>query len=149
MSTHHSLCLSVLEKKNQACRNTTDLLHCNLKPKYRTMNSFYKYYSGELTAPCLTLFIGGNHEASNHLKELYFGGWVAPNIYYLGASGVVQFAGLRIAGVSGIYDNRNHRQGESVCVCVCVCVLIRHSQCSIVNSDIEKVFQLVIILKHS
>jgi lariat debranching enzyme len=35
------------------------------------MNTFYKYYSGEKTAPILTIFIGGNHEASNHLLELY------------------------------------------------------------------------------
>jgi hypothetical protein len=32
--------------------------------------SFYKYYSGEKKAPVLTIFIGGNHEASNHLWEL-------------------------------------------------------------------------------
>ena len=32
----------------------------------------------------LTIFVGGNHEASNHLQELPYGGWVAPNIYYLG-----------------------------------------------------------------
>ena len=34
------------------------------------MNDFYKYYSGELIAPYLTIFIGGNHEASNYLREL-------------------------------------------------------------------------------
>ena len=51
------------------------------------MQDFYKYYSGEKTAPVLTIFIGGNHEASNHLRELYYGGWVAPKIYYLGSSG--------------------------------------------------------------
>ena len=39
-------------------------------PKYREMGTFYKYYSGEKKAPILTLFIGGNHEASNHLWEL-------------------------------------------------------------------------------
>jgi lariat debranching enzyme len=54
-------------------------------------------------APVLTLFIGGNHEATNHLHELYYGGWAAPNIYFLGYSGVVTFRGLRIAGVSGIF----------------------------------------------
>ena len=32
--------------------------------------TFYKYYSGEKTAPVLTIFIGGNHEASNYLWEL-------------------------------------------------------------------------------
>jgi lariat debranching enzyme len=39
-------------------------------PKYRHIQTFYKYYSGEKTAPMLTIFIGGNHEASNHLWEL-------------------------------------------------------------------------------
>lgn len=46
-----------------------------------------RYYSGEKKAPVLTVFIGGNHEASNHLQELPYGGWVAPNIYYLGTCG--------------------------------------------------------------
>ena len=32
------------------------------------MCSFYKYYSGEAIAPLLTVFIGGNHEASNYLQ---------------------------------------------------------------------------------
>lgn len=44
----------------------------------------FRYYSGEKKAPVLTIFIGGNHEASNHLQELPYGGWVAPNIYFLG-----------------------------------------------------------------
>ncbi|KAM0822363.1 hypothetical protein ACQ4PT_071541 [Festuca glaucescens] len=54
----------------QAVRNESDL-HCvNVKPKYRTMNSFWKYYSGQAVAPYPTIFIGGNHEASNYLWEL-------------------------------------------------------------------------------
>ena len=130
-----------------------------MKDKYRTMNSFHKYYSGEKVAPVTTIFIGGNHEASNHLKELYVfmvgetsgvkwcgvgggrrvsvvfnplslfvvlfllslscpflfcrqhGGWVCPNIYYLGHSGVLNFGGLRIAGVSGIFKGYHFRKG--------------------------------------
>jgi lariat debranching enzyme len=58
-------------------------------PKYRSMGDFYRYYTGELVAPYLTIFIGGNHEASTLLRDLYYGGWVAPNIYYLGAAGVI------------------------------------------------------------
>lgn len=53
------------------------------------MGDFHRYYTGEITAPFLTIFIGGNHEASTLLRDLYYGGWVAPNIYYLGASGVI------------------------------------------------------------
>ncbi len=40
-----------------------------------------------------------------------FGGWVAPNIYYLGHSGVVRYGGLRIAGASGIYKRYNYNKG--------------------------------------
>lgn len=31
--------------------------------------------------------VGGNHEASSYLWELFYGGWAAPNIYFLGYSG--------------------------------------------------------------
>ena len=54
--------------------------------------------------------VGGNHEAANHLWELYHGGWVAPNITYLGAAGVVNFGGVRIAGLSGIFNPRHYKQ---------------------------------------
>lgn len=57
----------------------------------------------------LTIVIGGNHEASNYLFELYHGGWLAPNIYYLGAAGVIRYGPWRIAGLSGIYDKRDYR----------------------------------------
>ena len=96
----------------QAVRNEMDLACMAVPAKYKKMCSFYKYYNGEKTAPILTIFIGGNHEASNHLWELPFGGWVAPNIYYLGYSGVVTFGGLRIAGLSGIYKSHDYNKGH-------------------------------------
>lgn len=96
----------------QATRNEEDLQSMAVPKKYRHMCSFYKYYSGEKTAPILTLFIGGNHEASNHLQELPYGGWAAPNIYYLGYAGVVNFGGLRIAGLSGIYKPYDYSRGH-------------------------------------
>lgn len=96
----------------QAVRNKEDLKSMNVPSKYLTMASFHRYYSGEKVAPVLTIFIGGNHEASNHLQELYYGGWVAPNIYYLGCSGVVSVGGVRIAGISGIYNGRDYHRGH-------------------------------------
>lgn len=87
----------------QAVRNEFDLQSLACPPKYRDMRSFWKYYAGHLVAPVPTIFIGGNHEASNHLQEIPLGGLVAPNIYFLGYAGVVNFRGLRIAGVSGTY----------------------------------------------
>ncbi|KAL8769507.1 MAG: hypothetical protein Q9209_004568 [Squamulea sp. 1 TL-2023] len=81
--------------------------------KYRAIGDFHEYYSGARVAPYLTLFVGGNHEASNHLWELYYGGWVAPNIYYLGVANVVNFGPLRIAGLSGIWLGSDYRKPHS------------------------------------
>ena len=96
----------------QAVRNQADLATMACPVKYRDMRTFYKYYSGEAVAPVLTIFIGGNHEASNHNWELYHGGWVAPNIYFLGYAGVVNVGGVRIAGSSGIFNGRHYQMGH-------------------------------------
>ena len=96
----------------QAVRNQTDLNCMSCPVKYRRMNSFYKYYSGEKKAPVLTICIGGNHEASNHMQELPYGGWVAPNIFYLGYAGVINYRGLRIGGLSGIFKQHNYMKGH-------------------------------------
>lgn len=78
--------------------------------KYRKIGDFHKYYSGVAKAPYLTIFVGGNHEASSHLWELFYGGWVAPNIYYMGAANVVRLGGVRIAGMSGIWNGRDYNK---------------------------------------
>jgi lariat debranching enzyme len=96
----------------EACRNQCDL-DCLAGPAhYHYLKDFHHYYAGVKTAPKLTIFVGGNHEATNHLRELYYGGWVAPNIYFLGYSGVVNYGGLRIAGFSGIYKPYDYLKGH-------------------------------------
>ena len=97
-------------QSRQAVRNNADLHAMAVPQKYRALGDFHQYYSGERAAPYLTLFIGGNHEASNHLFDLYYGGWVAPNIYYLGAANVLRYGPLRIAGASGIWKGYNYRK---------------------------------------
>ncbi|MCJ1391778.1 hypothetical protein MMC18_004643 [Xylographa bjoerkii] len=94
----------------QAVRNSYDLNCMSVPMKFREIGDFHEYYSGQRRAPYLTIFVGGNHEASNHLFELYYGGWVAPNIYYLGAANIIRFGPLRIAGLSGIWKGYNYNK---------------------------------------
>ncbi|KTW28829.1 hypothetical protein T552_01458 [Pneumocystis carinii B80] len=96
----------------QAVRNEADLECLSVPKKYRKLGDFSSYYSGEKKAPVLTIFIGGNHEASNYLWELYYGGWVCPNIYYMGAANIINISGLRIAGLSGIYKEKDYKKGH-------------------------------------
>ncbi|KAI7877791.1 Metallophos-domain-containing protein [Lichtheimia hyalospora FSU 10163] len=96
----------------QAIRNPADLKTMSVPAKYAKLGYFHQYYSGQKKAPYLTIFVGGNHEASNHLWELYHGGWVCENIYYLGAAGVVNYKGLRIGGISGIYKHFDYNKGH-------------------------------------
>lgn len=42
----------------------------------------------------------------------FHGGWLAPNIYYVGAAGCVEVGGLRIAGISGIYKKFDYNAGR-------------------------------------
>ncbi|TRM60676.1 lariat debranching enzyme, C-terminal domain-containing protein [Schizophyllum amplum] len=96
----------------QAVRNAQDLQCMAVPDKYKDLRQFYQYYTGEKQAHVLTLVIGGNHEASNYMWELYHGGWLAPNIYFLGHAGCVQVNGVRIAGASGIYKSHDFPLGS-------------------------------------
>jgi lariat debranching enzyme len=95
----------------ECVRDYADLCCMAVPEKYRHIKSFKSYFTGEKIAPIKTIFIGGNHEASNVLQSLYYGGYVAPNIYFLGFGGVVNYRGIRIAGLSGIYDAKHYTHG--------------------------------------
>ncbi|GEM09391.1 RNA lariat debranching enzyme [Rhodotorula toruloides] len=97
----------------QAMRNTADLQTMACPVKYRALGHFHQYYSGQKKAPKLTIVIGGNHEASGYMWELYHGGWLAPDIYFLGFAGSVLVDGwLRIAGASGIWKSGDWKKGH-------------------------------------
>ncbi|KII89542.1 hypothetical protein PLICRDRAFT_175716 [Plicaturopsis crispa FD-325 SS-3] len=96
----------------QAIRNHQDLQCMAVPQKYKQLGGFHKYYTGQTKAPILTIVIGGNHEASNYMWELYHGGWLAPNIYFLGHAGCVQVNGVRIAGASGIFKPGDFSNGN-------------------------------------
>ncbi|KAF9968387.1 lariat debranching enzyme [Mortierella alpina] len=96
----------------RSIRNEADLDTIACPRKYLRLGTFHKYYSGECKVPVPTVFIGGNHEASNYLWELYHGGWVCPGIYFLGFGGVINVGGLRISGMSGIYKSGHYESGH-------------------------------------
>ena len=96
----------------ESMRTNNDLKFLSCPEKYREMGDFHKYYTSEIKSPYLTIFIGGNHEASNYLERNYYGGWVAPNIYYLGRSGLINVKGIRIGGVSGIFNKHDYFRGN-------------------------------------
>ena len=70
-------------------RDEDDLTCMSCPAKYRQMVTFHDYFKGDKVAPFLTIFIGGNHEASNYMRDLYFGGWTAPNIFFMGNSSIL------------------------------------------------------------
>lgn len=107
----------------QAARSENDLSFMSVPPKYKLMGDFRDYFLGHKKAPILTIFIGGNHEASNYMWELRWGGWVTENIWYMGTEGVIRVKSdndksgvdsfcLRIGGVSGIYSEHDFRRAE-------------------------------------
>lgn len=96
----------------ECVRDLVDLESIAVPLKYRHMKTFYKYFTGESIAPVKTVFIGGNHEASNVLQSLFYGGNVAPNIFFIGFAGVINFKGLRIGGLSGIYNDKHYHNGN-------------------------------------
>lgn len=96
----------------QSLRNENDFKCLAVPKKFQVLGDFHEYYHGKRKAPILTLFVGGNHEASNYLASLPFGGWIAHNIYYMGYVSVVKFGGLRIGGISGIYKKHDASCGH-------------------------------------
>jgi lariat debranching enzyme len=96
----------------QCVRYMSDFDSVAVPAKYRHVKNFQEYVTGKKVAPVMTIFIGGNHEASNILQSLYYGGFVAPNIYFLGFAGVVWYGGVRISGLSGIFNESHYRSGR-------------------------------------
>ena len=55
----------------QSVRCEEDLKCMACPDKYKSMQDFWEYYIEKKTAPYLTIFIGGNHEASNYLQVIF------------------------------------------------------------------------------
>lgn len=76
------------------------------KPDRHRLGDFHRVASGEIALPAPLFFIGGNHEPWRTLDRngglVRGGGPIAPGVHFLGRSGVVEVAGMRVAFLSGI-----------------------------------------------
>lgn len=96
----------------QSIRKKDDLSFIKVPEKYKHQGDFPAYYNRKKRIPYKTIFIGGNHEASNILNDFFNGGYITKNLYYLGKTGVIRYKGVTIAGVSGIYDYKDYYKGH-------------------------------------
>ena len=77
------------------------------KPKYSLdeyYGSFHKYVNPSTPLPCLFILIGGNNECEDLLCQMPYGGFIADNLYYAGRSSILDYKGLRISTLSGIFN---------------------------------------------
>lgn len=83
----------------QAMRGEIDMRAMACPAKYQQVGDYPAYHAGEKSFPVEVVFVGGNHEAYNWLETMSAGGYLGPNCYYLGRSGVIERLGLWIAGL--------------------------------------------------
>ncbi|KAL6949755.1 hypothetical protein ACO0QE_000413 [Hanseniaspora vineae] len=92
----------------QTLRSAQDLVSISIPPKYLYNNNvgkitdFPRFIKDQYKIPIPTIIIGGNHENMKQFAELPHGGYIYPDLYYMGLKSVVSFKGLKIAGFSGI-----------------------------------------------
>ena len=92
---------------SQPFRNESDLVYMHCPKKYRELGDFWMFHDGVEKFPVPLLFIGGNHEPWNFLDENREGGFLAPNIEFLGRVGMRNINGTRIVGLSGVYSPKH------------------------------------------
>lgn len=117
-STREKIDLLICCGDFQAIRTASDLRSMAVPEKHLKVGDFHEYWSSDpknfppkRKAPYLTVFVGGNHENSDWLADEYYGGFLAPNIYYIGHSGVIIVDNcICIAGLSGIYNAGNYNR---------------------------------------
>ena len=96
----------------EAHRNSEDLLTMDAPTKYKKIGDFSDFYTGKAKLPLPIWFIGGNHESYGFLDRFPFGKEIAPNFNYFGRVNLIELAGLKIVGVSGIYKHELFQSTE-------------------------------------
>jgi lariat debranching enzyme len=96
---------------------TCDLLQLSIQVLHRPENGSSSDDSRRRQSRSFELHVGTvrcprNLASTAYAPRRYHGGWLAPNIYYLGGSGCVRLNGIRIAGASGIFKNQDYNLGH-------------------------------------
>ncbi len=89
----------------QAVRSTEEDRMVRHAGGHEDVGDFPQVVIGQIKVVAPVYFIGGNHEPWRALDEHGPGQW-APNVNFLGRSGVTELAGLSVAFLSGIYSPR-------------------------------------------
>ncbi|GAB4543033.1 MAG: hypothetical protein Tsb0014_36270 [Pleurocapsa sp.] len=84
-------------------RDSEDLMTMDAPTKYKKLGDFPNFYGGKAKFPYPLWFIGGNHEPYGFLDCFPQGQEIAPNFNYFGRVNLIELAGLKVVGVSGIY----------------------------------------------
>lgn len=85
-------------------RDEADLATMAAPAKYRELGDFPAFARGDAEFPWPVYFIGGNHEPYGFLDALSDGSHVTPNCCYIGRANLIETNGLRVAGLSGIFQ---------------------------------------------
>ncbi len=93
----------------EAIRDERDYAHYYAPERRHRPSDFPSYFDGTKRAPILTVFTGGNHEPWGHLGEHAEGGFLSPNVYYLGRAGSLVINGITIAGLTGLFSPKHYR----------------------------------------
>ncbi|HRI63879.1 MAG TPA: metallophosphoesterase [Polyangium sp.] len=103
-STRQTLLFVLQVGDFEPIRHEDDLSSLAAPAKYRTIGEFPDFFNGRAVFPWPVYFIGGNHEPYGLLDTIPDGGQVIHNCTYIGRTGVIEIGGLRIAGLSGIFQ---------------------------------------------
>lgn len=90
-------------------RDAADLATMSAPAKYRQLGDFAAYHQARRGFPWPLYFIGGNHEPYGYLDTQPEGFELIRHCHYLGRVGVVDLHGLRVVGLSGIYQAESFR----------------------------------------
>jgi len=93
----------------ETIRNPQDFEHYYAPQKFHHISDIAEYCKGLKRAPFFTVFIGGNHEAWSVLKEHRNGGFICPEVYFLGRANVIDVNGVKIGGLTGIFNRKHYR----------------------------------------